>query len=233
MVCLKMNRLKKIVVIGLIFVGIFGVTNSFAGDSNSFSTWENLYTDLGIQPTELEFQTEGKRLHMSDSEIAREIVSYNNPEVVAAVKAQMNATDQQMALYLKHANQAKYSRSKKTTKMAEEALSLLDDVNAERDTRNVRKFAITQKKLKALFEVLPDRVDAESNIVNLRNMINKMTVGNAPLAEERIKFSKEIDIYYLKCEYDNFVPMEYVEDMVNRFNIYLHRVNDITRSMSR
>lgn len=215
-----MNGFTRIVAIGLFVFGLICATDSF-GNVEQYSQWSEAYSHLGIHPTPTEIRAKCKALGMDASQAANFIAFEDGEEVANSINTSNNLRD----VYLKVANLGKGSRSKTTVKMAERVLALLDEVNAEKKSRNVNKFLVTDKKLKELMGILPNRTDSENNVEKVAKMIDEMNGDGSPLVKERAEFLKEVDAYFDTSKNEDFDTAKYVSDLIARFNDHIHRVD--------
>lgn len=159
--------------------------STFAADSTSssedFNNWINQYLFLGIYPTDLEVRTEGKKLGFNDSQIAFTLENLHGDGVAKVVNSQSNLRN----LYSQFAIKAQNSKSVVTVNIAKRVLSLLNDVNSEKESRNIAKFKVTNKKLTEMASLLSKRIDAEKDAEKVIEMIDDMSRKQAPLESER------------------------------------------------
>jgi len=199
--------------------------STFAADSTSssedFKNWADQYLFLGIYPTDLEARAEGKKLGLNDSQIAA-FIDILHGEVIANV---VDVHNKRRNLYSQFAIKAQSSKSDVTINIAKRVLSLLDDVNSEKESRNIAKFKVTDKKLREMSSILPKRIDAEQDAEKVIAMIDDMSRKQAPLESERTEITKQIDLFYKKESKENFDSAAFMKELGDKFNEHINRVN--------
>lgn len=217
--------LSKYIRKNIFIFGLFYSFSSFAFGSSALSAkyliWENSYLALGITPTELEVRAAGKKIGFGAPQIAYALKHLQSREVAEVISSVNNLRN----LYSQNAHKAQSSKSVVTADMARKVLSLLDEVNSEKETRDVENFKLTNKQLKDVFALLAKRIDAERDAEKMKEMMLDMSRKDAPFEYERFEISRQIDLLYKKESDENFDSAGFMKNLAEKFNEHINKVN--------